>query len=171
MTKRIAITGPESTGKTWLARKLSQYFKAGFVEEFSRQYFQNRKYEYNISDLDKIADGQLQNESMLVNHNKILICDTDMISIKIWSDVEFSTTSDHIVNLVNNHKYDLYLLCNLDVDWVEDPLRKNHYNRQYIYNLFVKELNSRNYNYHIVEGKGNQRFNNAVEIITNNLQD
>ena len=171
MIKKIAITGPESTGKTWLAENLSQHFKAGLVEEYSRQYFQNREYRYDISDLDKIADGQLKNEEKMVNQgNQILICDTDMMSIKIWSEVVFSTTSDYVENLVNNHNYDLYLLCNLDVDWEQDTLRKNYHNRQYIYNLFVNELKKRSLKYFVVEGKGNKRYNNAVELINNNLQ-
>ncbi|MDG1901743.1 MAG: AAA family ATPase, partial [Bacteroidales bacterium] len=58
ITKKIAVLGPESTGKTWLCVKLANHYRTTFCEEYARIYFQNKKYEYSISDIDKIALGQ-----------------------------------------------------------------------------------------------------------------
>ncbi len=170
MIRRISITGPESTGKTWLSKKLADYFNGQYVEEYSRTFFANRPYEYNMGDLDQISDGQILNESKAEEQGKWIFCDTDILSIKVWSEVVFNRSSDHINYLVNENRYDLYLLCNLDIKWEPDPLRRNKHNRQYIFDLFVKELKERKFNFAIVEDTGDQRLQNAVSLIKRNFQ-
>lgn len=172
MVKRIAILGPESTGKSVLSIALANTFNTVFVEEYSREYFTNHDYNYNIHDLDAIAEKQLENEERIRQKaNHILICDTEFITLKVWSDIVFNTTSNHIVNLIKTHKYDLFLLCNLDVQWKPDPLRNNKHNRNYIYQQFVNILNNNNFNYKIVSGTGDNRLENAINFVQQFLID
>ena len=167
-TRKIAVLGPESTGKTWLCGKLADHYFTSYCEEYARIYFQNKKYDYSISDIDKIALCQFGIEKKQLKENKPLIfCDTDFITLKIWSEVVFEKTTDTIENLIKNNIYDLYLLCDIDVPWKEDPLRKNKHNRQYIFNLFVKELERNDLQYKIVSGLQDNRLRNAIKIIDN----
>lgn len=166
MIKRIAITGPESTGKTWLTEKLAAYYKTGMVEEFSREYFHDKKYEYILDDLIAIAENQLSNENKIASLSKdIIFCDTDLLSIKVWAKVVFDKVPQWIENQLKNHKYDLYLLCFPDLMWQPDPLRSNPHNRQYIYSLFVDELEQNDFNYKVVKGIDDQRLKNAINFV------
>lgn len=166
MPKSISIIGPESTGKTWLANKLAEHYSTHYVPEYSREYFNNKEYVYDIDDLVDIAVGQLHNEeSAYSRSNKLIFCDTDILSISIWSQVVFGKVPKWIAEVVDKQVYDLYLLCNLDVEWEDDPLRKNNHNRQFIYNLFVNELEKHSFNFRIISGVSDERLDNAIKFV------
>lgn len=77
MIKKIAITGPESTGKSLLAEQLARYYNTVYVPEYAREYIDNLNKPYNFDDILKIAKAQLKNEKLLeTKANKILFCDT-----------------------------------------------------------------------------------------------
>ncbi len=172
MLKRVAITGPESTGKTWLTKQLAARYDTNMVDEYAREYFQNRKYEYKVDDLVAISVGQIEKEKYIESISKnIIFCDTDLIVIKIWSKVVFGNVPVWIENKLKEHVYDLYLLCYPDLKWEPDPLRNNPHNRQYIYDLFVNELEQNNLNYRVVAGIGEERTRNAVNFVDELLID
>lgn len=171
MLKRVAIIGPESTGKTWLAKKLASHYNTNMVDEYAREYFKERKYEYTADDLVAIAVGQMKNEEYIASISKnIIFCDTDMIVMKIWSEVVFDHVPGLIEKQMKEHLYDLYLLCYPDLKWQPDPLRSNPHNRQYIYELYVNELEQNNLNCRVVKGIGEQRFKNAVNFVDELLE-
>lgn len=166
MVRRIAILGPESTGKSNLASHLASHYNTNYVPECARDFFDEREYSYNFDDLEVIAKGQFENENeAALLSNNLLFCDTEFISIAVWSQVVFNKVSEWISAMITDHVYDLYLLCNLDVEWEYDPLRKNDYNRQYIYDMFVRLLDDYELNYRIVTGVDDRRNNNAVRFI------
>jgi nicotinamide riboside kinase len=166
MVKRIAITGPESTGKTALTEYLANHYGANKVSEYSREFFKDREYQYDKNDLITIAKEQLKNEELISSlSERLIICDTDLISIGIWSKIVFESIPDWIESKMKEHIYDLYLLCNLDVEWIPGPLRNNKNDRHYIYKQFVNELDKYNFNYRIISGNGAIRFNNAVNFV------
>lgn len=166
MLKRIAIIGPESTGKSWLAQKLATHYNTRMVDEYARSYFKNREFKYTAYNLVEIAKDQLKYENDIAKYcTDLIFCDTDFIVLKIWSQVVFNFVPDWIENQVVNHTYSLYLLCNLDVDWEPDTLRNNSHNRQYIYNLFVKELERNNVNYRVVVDIDDNRLKNAINFV------
>ncbi len=166
VVKRIAIIGPESTGKTWLAKKLSNHYNTEMVSEFAREYFNDKEYKYSPDILVDIAKGQLENEEVAaLSSNGILFCDTDFIVMKIWSKVVFDFVPDWIEKQVSEHVYDLYLLCFPDLEWEPDSLRSNPHNRQYIYDLFVNELEENNFNYKVVKELGNRRIKNVISFV------
>jgi len=166
LLKRIAIIGPESTGKTWLAKKLSNHYNTEMVSEYAREYFHDKEYDYSPDMLVEIAKGQLRNEADVASLSKnLLFCDTDFIVMKIWSKVVFDFVPGWIEKHVTEHVYDLYLLCYPDLEWEPDPLRSNPHNRQYIYDLFVNELEENNFNYKVVKDIGNNRIRNAVSFV------
>ena len=167
---RIAITGPESTGKSTLAKQLAQHYQTLWVPEFARTYIDKLKQPYQQKDMLTIAKNQLKIENKTTaKANKYLFCDTELIVTKIWSEHSFKVCDEWILNNINKNPYDLYLLCNIDLPWEYDPLREHPHLREYFFNLYLNELKSRNFNYSIISGTNETRFQNAIKTIENNF--
>ncbi len=163
---RIALTGPESTGKSLLCQQLAEHFNEPWVPEYSREYLSDLKGDYNFGDILSIAHGQFEKESLQIKKARnVLFCDTDFMVTHIWCMVKYGKSHDWITNMAAKHPYDYTLLCNLDLPWEYDPLRENPHNRDYLFELYTKELTSRNIPFSIVEGTGNERLENAIQIL------
>lgn len=142
MTIRIAITGPESSGKTTLAKALAKRFGTIFTPEFARYYLGQLDRPYAYDDLERIARGQLQWQQRDAGRAKaLLFCDTDLVVIKVWSDVRFGCTDPRIIRQLEQNPFDLTLLCHPDIPWEYDPLRENPLDRQELLSLYLQELN------------------------------
>jgi NadR type nicotinamide-nucleotide adenylyltransferase len=166
LLKRISITGPECTGKTWLAKRLSTYYKTTWVPEYAVEYLQKKGAEYNREDILKIAKGQLYDEELKAKEAEgILFCDTDLIVNKIWSQVVFKEVPEWISDKVKKHQYDLYLLCFPDIEWRPSPFRENPTDRHRIFSIYEIELQRNEFNYRVVKGEGESRFENAVKFV------
>ncbi len=153
------ITGPESSGKTTLTRQLVEHFKAVEVTEFARDYLSKRNGKYGFEDLALIAKGQLEIENA-ANHagTELLICDTSLEVLKIWSQVRFGKVDDFIASNVVKNLPDLFLLCKPDLQWQEDSLRENPHNRDQLFEMYNNELENLNVTTVLIEGVGNERF-------------
>ena len=166
MLKRISITGPESTGKSTLAIQLADHYNTVWVGEYAVDYLSVNGSEYTIPDILNIAKRQLEYENSFANiANKRLFCDTDLIVTKIWCKEVFNEVPTWIEKMSKEHIYDLYLLCAPDLEWKEAAFRQNPDNREYLFELYLKELIDNNFNYRIVRGLGDQRFKNAVNFV------
>jgi len=85
LIKRIAITGPESTGKSFLAEKLEQHYHTMWVPEFARVYLDHLDRNYTYQDILFIAKSQMEIEHALTERAKgFLFCDTELIVTKVW---------------------------------------------------------------------------------------
>ena len=167
---KIAILGPESTGKTMLAEQLSAHFHTNFVPEFSREYLKNFQGKYGINDVIAIAIGQQQRiEETVSKCKEILITDTEAIVNKVWCEYVFKQTPKEIEELVQKQNFDLYLLCDIDLEWTFDPLRENPNleERKAIFALYRRLLEEIKANYIIISGKGDLRLSHALEAIDN----
>ena len=122
MQIKIAITGPESSGKTTLANSLGDFYKCPVVKEVSRDYLK-KKTTYNYTDLLEIAKQQKKLELKLTKKNKLIICDTTLQVIKIWSIEKFKKCHPWILSQPDDYIH--YFLCKPDIPWVSDPLREN----------------------------------------------
>ncbi len=139
--KRIAITGPESTGKTTLAQALAADFGTIWVPEYAREYLEHLGRPYVFEDLEVIARGQRELEERYARlANRYLFCDTDLLVIKIWSAYKYQQTAPFVLESLSNRPYDLFVLCGTDVPWEYDPLRENPGEREELYQLYKKEL-------------------------------
>jgi len=163
---RVAVTGPESTGKTMLCAQLSNHFGCPVVAEYARTYLEKLNRPYTFEEVEMIALTQLKQESEILNTNPdLLIADTELLVIKIWMQHKFNKIPPWLEMKLAEQEYDLYLLCNADIAWEYDPLRENPGAGKYFFDLYLNELKNRNYNYIVISGNYQQRFDSAVEKI------
>ena len=166
MLLKIAITGPESTGKSMLAAQLAEHYHTVWVPEYAREYIDNLDRPYIQEDILEIARGQIRSETAICRQaSELLICDTELIVTKIWSEVKYGECDPWILNKLESHKYDLYLLCDIDIPWSEDPQREHPHMRESLLNLYKQELLTRELPFFIVSGIGHVRLDNAIQII------
>jgi len=165
--RKIAVTGPESTGKSALCAALAAHFNTVWVPEFARTYLTPEN-TYTPQDLDNIAAGQTASEKELEKRaNGILFCDTEMTVMKIWCEHSFGYCTPYITDLYNNQRYDLYLLADVDLPWEPDPLREHPHLRGYFFNRYREELEKAGRNYLVVKGVGNERWKNIIRQFEN----
>ena len=166
MTKRIAITGPESTGKSELAKGLAGRYNTLWVPEYAREYLNKLGRPYEYEDILSIAKGQVSGEEeQLEKAQGFLFVDTEMIVLKIWCEVKYKKCHQWILDQLEKQQYDLYLLPDIDLPWQPDPLREHPDKRKELFDLYLDELKRRNLPFEIVDGFGEQRLANAVKCI------
>lgn len=169
---KISITGPESTGKSWLAENLAYVFDGEWVSEYAREYLENLQRPYNVDDIVIIARQQRQNEYKLAAKNPhFLFCDTDMLVCKIWCEVKYGFCPQQILDLYMEDDYQLYLLMNIDLPWVNDPLREHPHMRQQLFELYLNTLIKDQKPFEVISGLNGQRLTNAVQALIRHFGD
>ena len=168
--RRIAITGPESTGKSELSAQLARHFNTVFVPEYARYYIARLCRPYRPNDLWRIAQVQMALEDRYAQRyskNGWLFCDTDMTVIKIWHEHAFGEMPKHLAQLVQqrSHSYDAYLLNNIDLDWQPDPQREHPHLRPYFLAQYRQTLAQYQTPFALISGKGNDRLQNALRAL------
>ena len=156
---KIIVTGPESCGKTTLSQALSNHFRIPFSKEYAREYLQELGRDYSQEDLITIAKKQLEFEQ------DIQLLDTDLITIKIWSNYKYGSCDKWILEQIETQKSEkrFYLLCSPDIPWQADKQRENPNNREELFEIYKQELDDLEYNYFIV--KGEERIQKSIEKI------
>lgn len=164
---KIAIIGPESTGKTQLCEQLAQHYKTIFVPEYARTYFETHDISnYSLSDLDVIYAKQLEHESATLSKAKgILFSDTNLISGMVWSQKVFDKLPQVITNKFAQLNYDLHLVCDIDLPWLADDQRKNENDREELLNAHYVILKQHRFNYVVINGLNELRLQNAIKAI------
>jgi NadR type nicotinamide-nucleotide adenylyltransferase len=164
---KIAIIGPESTGKSELAKKLAEYFNGDWVPEYAREYIENLKTSYNYDDVCTIARKQIDEQLEYSNNlmQGFVFFDTELIITKVWFEYCFSKVPDFLVQHMNHNFFDLYLLCNYDLDWLPDAVREHGEDRSYFFELYKNEIEKTGQPFDIISGKGTKRLENAITVI------
>lgn len=163
---RISVTGPESTGKSELAQALSRHYKTLSVPEYARVYLEALDRPYDYEDILEIGLKQLQLEELLATKaNRYLFCDTDMLVLQVWCEYKYGKCHPWISERVRDHTYDLYLLCDIDIPWVDDPLREHPESRKEIFEIYRQKLDPLGYRYEIISGMGEERLRTAIDRI------
>lgn len=166
MTNRIAIIGPESTGKSELCQHLARIYDTEWVPEFARFYLDRLERPYEKDDLLAIAKGQMDWEDDKAQQaNEYLFCDTNLIVMKIWSDHKFGETDDWIESELEKRKYEFYLLNNIDLIWRPDPQREHPKLRKHFFELYENYLKVHHLPYGIVSGIEEDRTQCAIDLL------
>ncbi len=162
----VVITGPESTGKTELAKALSEYYNCAYEPELSRKYVSELNREYNYSDVEKIARMQIEQFEKAIKSNTPAFFDTGLIITKVWFDVVYKKCPIWLIEAIEKLPKFNHLLCDTDLLWIPDLVRENGGEmRNKLFQKYKKELKQFGFKYKVVSGTGTQRLQNAIEIL------
>ncbi len=162
---RIAILGPESTGKSTLAETLAAHFDGKWVPEYARTYLEGLTRPYTEEDVWHCARMQQQGEMDIVQEaNHVVFYDTEMINFKVWLTEKYGHYPDWITAGISS-RYDYYLLTSPDLPFEPDPLREHPDRRDYFFDVYRKEIEAAGFRYGIISGIGTSRTEQAVRLI------
>lgn len=164
--KRICIFGPESTGKSTLTRQLAEHYDTVCVDEYARALLDFKDGRCDKSDIELIARGQIASEDALAQQaEKVLFCDTDLITTCIWSDILFNNCPEWLKKAANERIYDLYLVTDIDIPWEFDNQRYLPDKRPKFLDRCIYELKSRSRPFVKISGDRDTRFNMACQAV------
>lgn len=167
---KIALFGPESTGKTTLAKQLAEYYETEWIPEFARDYLQE-KWEENqhicvADDMLPIAYGQVALENQkLASAKKYLFCDTNLMVTKVFSEMYYGFCDPLLNEAALEHEYDLFFLTDIDVPWEKDDIRDTPDGRETVFSVFKQTLINTNKPFITLSGNKESRLAKATAII------
>ncbi|HRN38461.1 MAG TPA: ATP-binding protein [Flavobacteriales bacterium] len=166
--RKVVVTGPECSGKSVLSAQLAEHLGVPWVPEMARPYLEQLERPYGEADLRKIAELQLRTEEerhAAQRDASLLICDTDLITIRIWGEEKYGRSDPWIVKQTEERAYDLWLLCTPDIPWVYDPQRENPYDRDRLFGVYRQTLERLKKPYAVISGEEEERLKQAVNAI------
>ena len=195
MIRKVAIIGPESTGKSTLCAQLAEHYQTLWVPEYARAYLETNGMSYTYESLLEIAKGQAKLEdeylkSVSISENTLsdsqsdpdktiaesdkekssfLFIDTEMYVMKVWSEFVFRKCHQFIIDQASDRTYDLFLLCNVDLPWIYDVLREypTPEPRQQLFRMYHDILINQTVPWVIISGDYDERLSKAITAINN----
>jgi NadR type nicotinamide-nucleotide adenylyltransferase len=165
-TYKIVITGAESTGKSTLTAGLAQHFNAKWIPEIARTYVEGLTRHYTYNDVEQIARLQLEAEQQLSPEEPLVFFDTWLIITKVWFDFVYGKHPEWLHRQILNSRIDLFLLCDIDLPWIEDPVRENGgENRVKLQQRYLQEMNEYGFNYRLISGHDEMRLQQAIREV------
>ena len=157
--KRVSVFGPESTGKSTLATALARELGTIAVPEFARGYLEAQGGVLAREDLDLICEGQIALEDRLAfEARRVLFCDTDPLLTVVWAEALFGDASPWLRALAPRRRYDMTLLCDVALPWVDDLVRYLPDDRERFFARCEEVLREAGRPYAIVRGRGADRL-------------
>jgi HTH-type transcriptional repressor of NAD biosynthesis genes len=152
----ICFYGPESTGKSTMAKHFAQLYNTEFVPEVARELITSN--DFTVDDIIRIAHAQTERVKMkLKTANKFLFCDTDLITTQIYSKKYLGMVPEALYQLESEIQYDKYFLFDIDVPWIADGLRDLSNQREAMLKIFEDELTKRQIQFVRVKGDWKER--------------
>jgi len=157
-----------------LCQQLAAHYKTGWVKEYAREYLLQHGTSYTFDELLIIAKGQLQLEDAAIaklssgySHPSTLLIDTDMYVMKVWCEFVFEKCHHWILNRIVERKYDLYLLCNIDLPWVKDELREypDLETREKLYGIYKEIMANQTVPWADISGNYEERLQKAIVAV------
>ena len=166
LTRRVVLTGSESTGKTTLAEALARHYRVEWVPEFVRGYAEQKGAPLTAHDVEPIARGQIAlADAALADAEGLLLLDTDLFSTLVYARHYYGEIPAWIAPAALARRADLYLLCGIDVPWSPDPQRDRPHAREAMQTLFRETLDGAGCRVVEVGGGKENRFAQARSAI------
>ena len=164
--RRVSVFGPESTGKSTLAAQLAAALHTICVPEFARTYLEARHGVLEAADMPFIVRGQSALEDSLARDaDRVLVCDTDPLLTVVWYETLYGPAPDWLRAQAARRRYELTVLCDIDLPWVADPVRYLPDDRAGFFSRCERALRDVNRRYVIVRGSGPDRGQPALAEI------
>jgi NadR type nicotinamide-nucleotide adenylyltransferase len=174
--QRIVVIGPESTGKTTLARELAYSLDTIWVPEFSRSYAETIGRPLSVDDVAPIARGQIAAEDDSERRLKTLaskyslgiyplVLDTDLVSTTVYSEHYYGYCEPWILEAARARLGALYLLGENDLPWLPDGVRDQPLTRAELHERFVARLDALGAKVLAVDGRGARRLEHALAAV------
>lgn len=162
--KRICLTGPECTGKTALARRAERELGLAWVEEYAREYAEQRGNALTADDVEPIARGQMASLDRAAG--ELLVLDTDLISTVVYARHYYGACPAWIEEEARRRRADLYLLLDTDVAWQPDPARDaGDEAREDLFDAFRAALDEFETKWEIVSGDWEERWRRVASFL------
>jgi len=158
---KIIFTGPESSGKTTVAKLAAEHYATSWLSEYARTYLAQINQPYQAADLLKIAEGQVASEQQFIKkntHQALLFFDTSLLVIKVWSIFKYGFYNHQIDQLLKQNLPDVYFLCDWQIPWEYDPLRETPNDRGVLFELYQRELKDLKIPFHTLKGTPTERL-------------
>jgi NadR type nicotinamide-nucleotide adenylyltransferase len=168
MLKKIVVIGPESTGKSTLCKQLAAHYDCRWVPEYARSYLLEHGTNYTYPDLLEIAKGQVALEDLITKDaTGYVFIDTDMYVMKVWCEFVFGDCHPWITEQLSSRRYDLYLLCDIDLPWIYDELREypDIETRQLLYKKYRNLMEQQTVPWINISGDYEERLSIAIEAV------
>ena len=165
--RRVAIVGTESTGKTMLAQQIADHYHTVWVPEYGRAYCENRNAnDLQRADFEAIVWGQATwEDAAAAEANRVLICDTELLTTCTWSDLIIGSRPPWLTDVARSRSYDLTLLLDHDVPWIDDGTRVLRQRRAEHTALLGEELRGAGRAFLTLGGSHQERFAAACAAI------
>ena len=161
--KRVVVIGPECTGKSTLTQALAQHFNCPYRQEYAREYIAQLSTPYTPKDILHIAKKQIEIEDAIPKKSPYLFLDTDLIVCKVWSEFKYGQCHPWIIEQIEKHHHDYYLLCDIDIPWVNDGLREHPNHRKELFDIYTKELTDLNKSFSVISGE--HRLHDSIDFL------
>jgi NadR type nicotinamide-nucleotide adenylyltransferase len=172
---RVALVGPESTGKSTLAARLAAAFGTLWVPEYGRDHtarITERTGESSFvgaftgSDIETIARVQARNEDAAARRaNRVLFCDTDLLTTRIWSEIILGECPAAVRTASEARRYGLHLLMDTDIPWLDDGTRRFGAERQAHFGRIRDTLDDLGWPYVVIGGSFEERLARAAGAV------
>ena len=164
--QRIALIGPQSSGKSTLAAQLANHFGTVWVPEYARIYANQKVAPLERDDVYWIARGQLAAEIALSSYsNRYLFVDTDAIMTSLYARTYYGDCPAWIDEIASSRRYDLYLLTAPDIPWVDDPQRDLPHLNLAFFAACEQALKEKGARYVTISGNPKNRLNTAIAAV------
>lgn len=153
----VGIIGPESSGKSTLAKYLAKRYNGLLVPEYAREFVEAKgTTDVTYDEVCSIARHQIEQlKQMADSQQPVAIFDTELVITKVWFDYAFGRMPEWLEEAIQTYKMDVYLLCKPDIPWKQDGARYNGSNeiRQELFERYEQEIQTLDIPYYIIEHK------------------